>query len=364
MRIQFWKGISLVALVAIGPSQFLRASSAYEMEGIMVRRGFDGHGVPDSEPLAARFRVSVDGSSWRSWVKFDGAPKHDMAGSTNANEVYVVSVFPYPDTELKKLSESDPHDVRISTIQNAPHPIGQSAGFMPHIFLMFASQTYLDSLDKKELIPFWNRDVEPHMDAERRIAARWRKLGANPRFCENIEMFDDGDLKWWSLKEKKRQTHSGNPPYDKGYLAAKCELLGTTNVSGSVFPSSYRFRRYAPQILGQSTNDLVIVEELVAEVSSVRVATDEKKFIPAIHRVSSVEDERFRNVAEVGQAVSYMATNGQWLSSNQVLELRGMGPLVGETERRRKIGRLIFVILALLPGVLIAWVWTRRRQRP
>ena len=292
----------------------------YQIQGQARLENFERHGVPKGEVEHYNYVVSVSPQGWRIGLELRGTSGYRVTGSTNVNQTFLVRKKGSLAEELRSERGTSKGAPLFGVIQKSPLPLGNMTGIAPYLFMMFASRPYLESREERDLIPFWEPSVQPGMDMAWRMQGRWRQMPGNPQFCESLDIDAGGTVRLWSGELIVRERH---PPYDAGFLRARMRMLGVMDIKGREFPSGYTFEILEPKPLGAGVEDLIVRKRVTAQVASVKLDPALEPGLPELTANSAVIDTRFKDPDLPDRPLAYVTTNGNWLSSNEVLRLQG-----------------------------------------
>lgn len=339
----------LAALALSGVPSQIRAAS-YELEGTIQQATFSMEGAVEMR-LDGKFKVYVRDGAWfietvedKQFIRFAQNRQYlkREIGSTNGAEIFEIVTPLEPENQQTNAPLIPARDSQFNTaiyVSNAV-PVGQLDGaVVGHLWLMFASGTYLQGVRTNLLTPVYNLSASAPGDPSLKYKARWELLDGPGSLPSNVVYNYDTRLLG-----------------DNNLTNAIYQVTGTTNLDGRSFPTGFLFENYTggvgPRVRKRAT----------AAVTAIRPECLLPTLMPAVTSDALVIDRRLGHAEVALKVVTYSVRSNSSLPT--IAEVK--------TEAARKQGppkRSSVLVAALLTTLLLPvavgafLVWRRRGRR-
>jgi hypothetical protein len=326
--------IILSFLVLVASSLELLAQRAeYEVEGAIYQTIVGKNGA--LEDLTNNFTVSVKGCCWLIQIYDEHQGKDRLLreiGSTNNTEIFEL---------VSNITSATNKFTATAIITSNNVPVGLlNRDVSGHLWLMFASRCYWESLQSDMLTPVFN----------------WRaSVGANPRLKVKAE---------WKLLGD-----AGSLPREVAYLGSWDETNGFYKVTetselagGELVPKSFTFEeRYAVAMEG-----MVLRKRVKAEVSDVREVCSRSELFPVPTGETKIVDFRLTTHKSGNHVPTYRnPTIGQWPSAADARKLVPITPVDqsehGQTRSKQRVLVFVVLMITLLLPLIVGFLKRARK---
>ena len=271
-----------------------------------------------------------------------------------------------PETSGRLTNEPTMFPARIEERETPPND-GTRAQF---VWFALASRGFFANLTNEYMLPLWApEDPKTHRQPFSMMVFR-ELLPEPPQLPAKVSFINDGFYRSYNPVTKVVDVKPLNAPFDKGYTNAIYQVIALTNTAKNTLPAEFVFAVYSsPLNLGEIPFERVMVRGVVAEAGD---SAPEGARISYFDGRATVVDYRINGSVRRAGLVSeykyaaYPVTNGAWLTSNQLANVRkGMAKTeeLRLESRLRQSPRIVIIgIMGGLSGLGIWFFWHAMRQ--
>ena len=298
-RVKVGGQTGLVALlcIALFGAAFRTRAVEYEVDGTIEQT--INHPNGESPGIYRNdFTVFVRDSGWLIQTRRAGTNRLNASfseiGSTNGRDVFQLS-------GARNTNTTNRQPFGVAQVYSNSVPVGfTDVDVVGHLWLMFASGSYLPSITNKQLTPVFEAGASAPGNPNLKEEASWQLMEAAPFLPERVTYF--------------KQQFSGRK------TNAVYQATGTTNEGGVAVPNGFVFEEYLTGgfVVGYDTR---LRRRKVATVSELRPYCSRESLMPAPRGETVVADLRVKMPKEGTNppplVVYTYETNKGWLSTDE-----------------------------------------------
>lgn len=222
------------------------------------------------------------------------------------------------------IAKPNPNSHSLATVSSnsVPAAWNEPELFVSHLWLMFASQCYLEGRTNREITPLYDIDAAVVHDKDYTQMAEWTFLELGAHLPAYVAYLNTRGRLTRDAQNQRTFIVYG-PPFDRGFTNALYKISGTTNVGGLNFPTGFHFQRFEPVESGDDMGKLRVVGgTVVASVTKVIDHCSRTNLLPRLPGNSVVVDYRLMHSKTPIFSVSYSGNEkGRWLTVEEVIRL-------------------------------------------